>query len=173
MRVLIGITGVAAVAVATSFGLAQLQAATNPLLDYCPATQARNAGTCVAAANMMVAVGSPSDDELVAGVNAIAGQIEAGHTRGEACDDASAGIAVLAAGIDDPATRTMAETLGAALCGPGGASSGAAVASINSLSTPVTGVVPGVSSGSSVGQSSGGSVGQSSGGSVGQSSGGV
>lgn len=175
MKAVFGIIGVAAFAVATSVGFAQLQAATNPLLDYCPATPASNAGTCVVAANMLLSIGNPSDDALVAGVNAIAGQIQSGNVRGAACTDAAAGIQVLAAAIDDASTRSMAEALAAALCGGalgGGTSAAALVVPTGSLSTPVTEGC--VASANTSGQTSGGTSGNSSGqssGSSGQSSG--
>lgn len=174
MKAIVGIIGVAAFAVATSVGFAQLHAAANPLLDYCPTTP-ENAGTCVAAANMLLAVGNPGDDELVASVNAIAGQIQAGHVRGAACADAADAIKVLGAGIGDQSTRALVEALGATLCGGtvlGGSGGGPAIVSTSSLSTPVTGTSGCKSSSGSSGQSSGSS-GESSSGSSGASSSGT
>jgi hypothetical protein len=143
MKSLFGILGVASVAIATSVGFAHLQAATNPLLDYCPATTASDAGSCEVAANMLLSVGKPSDASLVASINAIAAQVQSGPTHGAACADAAAGIKVLAAAIGNAATRSMAEALGAALCGGGfgalgGGSGAAADVSVNSLALPVS-----------------------------------
>jgi hypothetical protein len=136
MKALIGILGIAPVAIATSVGFAHLQAATNPLLDYCPAQTAGVSGSCASAAAMLIAVGSPSDDSLIASINAIADQVRTIPVRGASCADAADGIKALAGGIRNKAARTMAETVSATLCGPdfGG---GAVVVAGSTLTVPV------------------------------------
>lgn len=112
-----GILGIAPVAIATSVGFAR-SSSDQPAARLLPGTDRGISGSCASAAAMLIAVGSPSDNSLIASINAIADQVRTIPVRGASCADAADGIKALAGGIRNKAARTMAETVSATLCGP-------------------------------------------------------
>ena len=113
MKTAILLIGLGAMAATVSFGVAQIEAQQTTLLNFCPPQAATD---CSTAAAMLVAVGKPTDDQIVAYVNAIADAAGQHPLRGKACKDTADGLGILAAAIDKEATRSLVEQVAASLC---------------------------------------------------------
>jgi hypothetical protein len=106
--------GLAAVSVAASVGFSQLTAAPTTLLDLCPDT--KTPPRCAAGAELYLSQVNPSDERIIDYVNRISAAVDSTKPRESICEDAAAGISLLAEVVDDERIRELINNVEVRLC---------------------------------------------------------